>query len=56
MRLSEFGRRFAGESGIVDLMADLGAALEDNPDMVFMGGGNPCLLYTSDAADDSKRV
>ncbi len=41
MRLSEFGRRFAGESGIVDLMSDLGSALQDNPEMIFMGGGNP---------------
>jgi valine--pyruvate aminotransferase len=41
MRLSTFGNRFAGESGIVELMTDLGAALNENPDMIFMGGGNP---------------
>ena len=41
MKLSAFGRRFAGESGIVELMDDLGTALVENPDMIMMGGGNP---------------
>lgn len=41
MKLSAFGQKFAGQSGIVQLMDDLGAALSDNPDMIFMGGGNP---------------
>ncbi len=41
MKLSKFGEKFAGESGIVELMDDLGTALNDNPDMIFMGGGNP---------------
>ncbi len=41
MKLSNFGHKFAGESGIVELMDDLGTALSDNPDMIFMGGGNP---------------
>ena len=41
MKLSTFGKKFAGESGIVELMDDLSSALSDNPDMVFMGGGNP---------------
>ena len=41
MKLSAFGKKFAGESGIVELMDDLGTALNENPDMIFMGGGNP---------------
>ncbi len=41
MKLSAFGEKFAGDSGIVELMDDLGSALNDNPDMIFMGGGNP---------------
>ncbi|WP_020406441.1 valine--pyruvate transaminase [Hahella ganghwensis] len=41
MKLSAFGEKFAGDSGIVELMDDLGNALSENPDMIFMGGGNP---------------
>ncbi len=41
MKLSAFGEKFVGESGIVELMDDLGSALNENPDMIFMGGGNP---------------
>ena len=41
MEWSEFGHRFSGKSGIVELMQDLGEALQSRPDMVFMGGGNP---------------
>jgi valine--pyruvate aminotransferase len=41
MELSRFGRKFSGDSGIVELMDDLGSALVDNPDMIMMGGGNP---------------
>jgi len=41
MKLSAFGDKFAGQSGIVELMSDLGSALNENPDMIFMGGGNP---------------
>ena len=41
MKLSAFGEKFAGQSGIVELMDDLGSALNENPDMIFMGGGNP---------------
>jgi len=41
VKLSAFGKKFAGESGIVELMDDLGTALNENPDMIFMGGGNP---------------
>ena len=41
MELSRFGKKFSGQSGIVELMEDLGSALNENPDMLFMGGGNP---------------
>jgi len=41
MELSAFGSKFAGHSGIVELMDDLGSALVENPDMIMMGGGNP---------------
>lgn len=41
MNLSQFGKKFAGSTGIVELMDDLGSALNENPDMIFMGGGNP---------------
>lgn len=41
MKLSKFGEKFSGTSGIVELMEDLGSALNENPDMIFMGGGNP---------------
>lgn len=47
MKFSRFGEKFAGasaggeDSGIVSLMADLGEALRVNPEMIFMGGGNP---------------
>lgn len=41
MKYSSFGKKFSEKSGIVDLMDDLGSALNENPDMLFMGGGNP---------------
>lgn len=44
MKLSQFGEKFAGQSGIVELMDDLGSALNDNPEMIFMGGGNPARI------------
>ena len=49
MELSTFGRKLAGESGIVELMDDLGSALVDNPDMIMMGGGNPGHLAEAEA-------
>jgi valine--pyruvate aminotransferase len=49
MKLSAFGKKFAGESGIVELMDDLGTALNENPDMIFMGGGNPGRLLEVEA-------
>jgi valine--pyruvate aminotransferase len=50
MELSNFGRKFAGASGIVELMDDLGSALVDNPDMIMMGGGNPGRLEAAESA------
>ena len=44
MQLSAFGEKFSARSGVVDLMRDLGEALHENPDMLFMGGGNPAQL------------
>jgi valine--pyruvate aminotransferase len=49
VKLSAFGKKFAGESGIVELMDDLGTALNENPDMIFMGGGNPGRLLEVEA-------
>lgn len=44
MKLSRFGDKFCGPSGIVTLMDDLVSALRDNPDIVMMGGGNPARI------------
>ncbi len=44
MKLSRFGEKFTRHSGIVGLMDDLGTALNDCPEMIFMGGGNPARL------------
>ena len=44
LKLSEFGKKFTAGCGIVELMEDLGAALNENPDMIFMGGGNPARI------------
>ncbi len=41
MKLSEFGEKFTGESGITSLMDDLGNALASGEDLIMMGGGNP---------------
>ena len=49
MKLSAFGEKFAGESGIVELMDDLGSALVHNPDMIMMGGGNPGRMPEAEA-------
>ena len=44
MKYSKFGQKFTSESGIVNLMEDLGEALNVNPDIIFMGGGNPAKI------------
>lgn len=41
MKLSSFGEKFAGKSGITTLMDDLGRALSGDSEMIMMGGGNP---------------
>ena len=49
MKLSTFGEKLTRGSGIVDLMQDLGSALNENPDMIFMGGGNPARIPEMEA-------
>ena len=49
MKLSLFGEKFTRNSGIVELMDDLGSALLENPDMIMMGGGNPGRLPEAEA-------
>lgn len=50
MKLSRFGKAFTGDSAIVSLMDDLGTALRVNPDLLFMGGGNPARIPQAEAA------
>ena len=50
MQFSSFGEKFSGNAGIVQLMDDLGDALRNNPDMIFMGGGNPARIPAMEAA------
>ena len=49
MKLSAFGEKYTGRSGIVDLMTDLGEALHINPDIISMGGGNPSRIPEAEA-------
>jgi valine--pyruvate aminotransferase len=44
MQFSQFGQKLTTDVGIVSLMDDLGDALRVNPDMIFMGGGNPARI------------
>lgn len=44
LSLSRFGQKLCSDAGIVTLMDDLGDALRVNPDMIFMGGGNPARI------------
>ncbi len=41
MQLSTFGKKFSNQSGVVELMNDLEEAVNENPDIIFMGAGNP---------------
>lgn len=41
MKLSRFGRKITGISGIGQLMDDLGVALSSDRDIMMLGGGNP---------------
>lgn len=49
MQLSNFGEKFNANAGIVELMDDLGEALTINPNMVFMGGGNPARIPAAES-------
>ena len=49
MKLSNFGEKFTAATGIVELMDDLCTALNENPDMIFMGGGNPGRIAEAEA-------
>ena len=44
MKLSLFGEKYTQQSGIVELMDDMGNSMLINPDMVSMGGGNPARI------------
>ena len=41
MKFSKFASRFDSDSGIVQLMDDLGNAMTGNSDLLMLGGGNP---------------
>lgn len=41
MKLSDLGKQLTQDSAIVSLMEDLGDALNVNPNLLFLGGGNP---------------
>jgi len=53
MHFSRFGQKFSRDAGIVSLMDDLGSALRENPEMIFMGGGNPARIPAMEAAFES---
>ena len=50
MQLSTFGRKFTGESGILQLMDDLGQALAGDEPKLMLGGGNPAAIPAVQAA------
>ena len=54
MKLSQFGEKFSGLTGIVELMDDLGGALNENPEMIFMGGGNPARIAEVESVFQSR--
>lgn len=65
MKYSQFGQKLGANSGIVSLMEDLGEALNVNPDLLFLGGGNPAMVPEFEAlvakhmhaiADDSAQL
>lgn len=53
MQLSRFGQKVSSDAGIVTLMDDLGDALRVNPEMIFMGGGNPASIPEVETALNS---
>lgn len=57
MQFSRFGQKLCTDAGIVTLMDDLGEALRVNPDMIFMGGGNPARIPEMEQAfEDALRA
>lgn len=44
MKLSSFGQLLTSDAPIVQLMDDLGEALNQNPNSLFLGGGNPACV------------
>lgn len=44
MQFSQFGQQFSGQSGILQLMDDLGKALAGAGDVIMLGGGNPAYI------------
>jgi valine--pyruvate aminotransferase len=50
MKLSKFGEKFTRQSGINQLMHDLGEAAHSNhPDLCMLGGGNPASISAAQA-------
>lgn len=49
MQLSDWGKKLTADSAIVELMDDLGTALRETPDCLFMGGGNPAFIPQAEA-------
>jgi len=50
MKLSKFGTKFTQQSGINQLMVDLGEAYTSNhPDLCMLGGGNPAFIPEAQA-------
>lgn len=50
MKLSKFGKKFSKQSGINQLMVDLGEAYASNhPDLCMLGGGNPAFIPEAQA-------
>jgi valine--pyruvate aminotransferase len=50
MGFSEWGERLSAPAAILDLMDDLGEALHQNPQCLFLGGGNPAMVPEAQAA------
>ncbi len=44
MRFSTFGQKFTAQTGIMQLMADLGDALSSDRPVIMLGGGNPAKI------------
>lgn len=50
LHLSAFGEKLTARSGILELMDDLGNALQGGPEMRMLGGGNPARIPAVEAA------